>query len=116
MDFISSVGDCSGRVRISDASVIRLPAFPAIAQQRKLCCAIASRRHLEGEIKRDHGYKSADVPRMSVPGANRKKPYGGTLLLASIHGGTSYTNFLPQDLQVHEPLFGTNTTPTVISI
>ena len=29
------------------------------------------------EEKKDLGYKAADVPRMSVPGANRMEPYGG---------------------------------------
>ena len=73
-----NIGDCSGRIRISDASVIGLPAFPAIAQQTKHCCAIASRRHYERNSKKNLGYKSADV------GANRKEPNGGTLPLASI--------------------------------
>ena len=74
MGFMLSMGDCSGRIRISDASFIWLPPFPAIAQHRKLCCAIASRRHHGREIQRDLGYKSADVSRMSdvVPGANGK--------------------------------------------
>ena len=77
------VGDCSGRIGISDASLIWLPALPAIAQHRNFSCAIASRRHHRREIQRDLGYKAADVPRMSVPGANRMERYGGTLSLAS---------------------------------
>ena len=74
MDFMLSMGDFSGRIRISDASLTWLPAFPAIAQHRKLSCAIASRRHHGREIQRDLGYQSANVPRMSdvVPGANGK--------------------------------------------
>ena len=81
-------GDCSGRVWISDESVIWLPAFPAIAQHRKLPCAIASRRHhgRENRTPRDFGYKPADVPLYlgcRFLAANGKEPYGGTLPLAS---------------------------------
>ena len=88
MGFMLSVRDCSGRIGISDASSNWLPALPAIAQHRKLSCAIASRRHHGREIQRVLGYKAADVPRMSVPGANRMELYGGkvrylTLPLAS---------------------------------
>ena len=70
MDFMLSVENCSGRIGISDAFVTWPPAFPAIAQHRKLPCAIASRRHRRREIHIDLGYKPADVGRMSVPGAN----------------------------------------------
>lgn len=43
------------------------------------------------EIEKDLGYKPADVPRMSVPGANGEERYGGTLPLASF--APSLNNF-----------------------
>ncbi len=80
MGFILSVEDCSGRIRISDAIVNWPPAFPAIAQHKKLSCAIASRRHRGREVHKDLGYKPADVGRMSVPGASGYELYGGKVL------------------------------------